>query len=164
MTASTAPAYQVDAPGAYAVRGVAQGTDLLGKPFTLLKNTGFHARPKVVYVYKSDPDTADAYKALIEANGVAVDEVAIGNVATTDLSQYSLVIIGPDTGSLAEWGDDATVSAIRKGEKPVLGLGEGGYAFFGKYGLAIGHAKGAHSERHLRAAQQLLRPRVALSV
>ncbi|MBK8048349.1 MAG: S8 family serine peptidase [Anaerolineales bacterium] len=130
--------------GAYSVRGVASGVDTLGKPFTLLKNTGFHLMPRVVYIHKGDLDTADAYRDLIQAHGIGVDQLEVGEVGQADLKPYSLVIVGPETGTLDQWGDGAALENIRRNKKPVLGLGEGGYAFFGKLGLAIGYANGAH--------------------
>jgi hypothetical protein len=57
-----------------------------------------------------------------------------------------LVIIGPDTGSLSNWGTTPALNAILESRKPVLGLGEGGYAFFGKVKLAIGWPNGAMSQ------------------
>ncbi|MDQ3250179.1 MAG: hypothetical protein M3Q45_13345, partial [Chloroflexota bacterium] len=132
--------------GAYAVRGIAKGVDQFGKPFELFKNTGLHLRPRVVYIHRGDVDTANAYEQLIEANGVAVDQLEMSNVPSTNLNKYNLVIIGPETGSLDTWGSDEIVRAIVKHEKPVLGLGEGGYAFFGKLGLAIGWGNGAHGQ------------------
>ncbi|MFN8443830.1 MAG: S8 family serine peptidase [Caldilineaceae bacterium] len=108
-------------PGAYAVRGVAEGKDMLGQPFTLFKNTGFHLRPKVVYVHKGDMDTAEAYRNLIENNGVAVDQISMDQLPTTNLSPYNLVIIAPETGSLDQWGTDEMVRQIVQYKKPVLG-------------------------------------------
>jgi Mg-chelatase subunit ChlD len=131
-------------PGAYAVRGVAQGQDLLNQPFTLFKNTGFHLRPKVVYIHKGDLDTAKAYQKLIAENGVGVDLLTMDQLPAADLRPYGLVIIAPETGFLNEWGTDAMVRRIIEFKKPVLGLGEGGYAFFGKLDLKIGWGNGAH--------------------
>jgi len=132
--------------GAYAVRGIAKGLDQFGKPFELYKNTGFSLRPRVVYIHKGDVDTANAYQALIEANGVAVDQLEMSSVAGANLNKYNLIIVGPETGSLGEWGTDELVKEMVRRQKPVLGLGEGGYAFFGKLGLAIGWANGAHGQ------------------
>jgi Mg-chelatase subunit ChlD len=132
--------------GAYAVRGVAKGQDQLGKPFELYKNTGFHLRPRIVYIHRGDLDTAGAYKQLVEDHGVAVDQLEISNVSGADLHKYNLVVIGPETGSLGDWGTDEAVKHILSHEKPVLGLGEGGYAYFGKLNLPIGWPNGAHSQ------------------
>jgi hypothetical protein len=67
-------------------------------------------------------------------------------VTDQDLGKYNLLIVGPDTGSLDQWGSEAALSHIRQSERPVLGVGEGGYAFFGRLGLAIGWGNGAHGQ------------------
>lgn len=130
--------------GAYAVRGVATGDDTLGKPYELLKNTGFNLRPRIAYILKDDADTAMAYQEWIEQNGVGVDLIHMDSVPGLNLSKYRMFIIGPETGYLGDWGTNDIVGGLVKWERPILGLGEGGYAFFGKLQLRIGHANGAH--------------------
>ena len=137
---------QGELPGAYAVRGLAKGNDMLGKPYELLKNTGFNLRPKIAYILRDAADTAAAYEEWIEQNGVGVDLIQMESVPHVDLDKYRMFIIGPDTGNLNDWGNDDIIGALVKLERPVLGLGEGGYAFFGKLNLRIGWDKGAHSD------------------
>jgi|GEM_PF-3337705 len=132
--------------GAYAVRGVATGDTLEGKPFELYAETGFSLRPRVLYVYENDEETGRAYEQLVEANGVGVDVVPVDDVPDQDLRRYSLVIVGPDTGNQDKWGSDEAFSHIVRNERPVLGLGEGGYAFFGKLKLTLGYPNGAHGQ------------------
>jgi len=98
----------------------------------------------VAYVYSTDTATANAYKSLLESNQLRTDLVPMGSVRTTDFLRYSLIIIGPETGDLSSWGDQATLLNIERSGKPILGLGEGGYAFFGKLHLAIGWGEGWH--------------------
>jgi Mg-chelatase subunit ChlD/subtilisin family serine protease len=130
--------------GAYAVRGMAKGEDRNGEPFTLYKNTNFHLRPRALYIHTWDTTKGIAYRNLLEKNSFTVDLAYAHVVPTLDLSKYSLVIVGPETGYLDDWEPAATIRAITNNEIPVLGLGEGGYAYFGKRGLEIGHANGAH--------------------
>jgi hypothetical protein len=66
------------------------------------------------------------------------------SVPRLDLNKYRMFIIGPDTGYLGDWGNGDIIGALLKRERPILGLGEGGYAFFGKFQLRIGYANGAH--------------------
>jgi hypothetical protein len=132
-----------DVPGPYAVRGEASGTDSNNDPFTLYKNTNFHLRPRVIYVYE-DRAKALAYKALLEQHTMVVDLYPPDVVPTLDLSKYNLAIIGPSTGYLGTWTPQAAIDAITQNEIPVLGQGEGGYAYFGKLNLDIGYANGAH--------------------
>ncbi len=133
-----------EAAGGYAVRGVAAGNDATGAPFELYVNTNFRLQPRVLYVHADDRETAQSYERLIEVNGAAVDLVPVRDVPSVNLRQYGLVLIGPDTGRLDEWGTDEAVRHIVEFERPVLGLGEGGYAFFGRLGLNIGWGNGAH--------------------
>ncbi len=120
-----------DVPGPYAVRGEASGTDSNGDPFTLYKNTNFHLRPRVIYVYE-DRAKALAYKALLEQHTMVVDLYPPNVVSTLDLSKYSLAIIGPATGDTFNrtWEPQAAVDAIQGNELPVLGLSDGGGLFF----------------------------------
>lgn len=101
-----------------------------------------------VYVCDTDSDKAGDFKALLEAGGMLnTTVVRLSDVLTADFSLYDLVIIGPDTGSLGNWGTSEAVTRIARSGKPILGLGEGGYTFFGKLQLHIGYPHGAHSDR-----------------
>ncbi len=137
--------WQGFAAGPYAVRGAAVGQDRLGRPFTLFKNVSFHLRPRALYVHADDVQTALRYKALIDDNGMVIDLAHVNSVPSLDLQRYRLVVVGPDTGSLNRWGTEEALRHILRYKRPVLGLGEGGYAFFGRLGLDIGYANGAHS-------------------
>jgi hypothetical protein len=57
-------------------------------------------------------------------------------------------VIADDTGSLNDWGSvgltAAQVAKIKDANKPILGVGEGGYAFFGRLSLYIGWPRGWH--------------------
>jgi hypothetical protein len=77
-----------------------------------------------------------------------VDLIALADVARTLWGFYSLIVIGPDTGDGATWGDSAAVNSIAQSGRPVIGLGEGGYAFFGRLGLAIGYPRGWHGDEN----------------
>jgi len=60
-------------------------------------------------------------------------------------SDFDLIIIGTDTGNINIWGNSSQVAAIDNSQKPVIGIGRGGYAFFGKLSLEIGYPNGAIS-------------------
>jgi uncharacterized repeat protein (TIGR01451 family) len=100
---------------------------------------------KIAYVYKRDTATAGAFKGLLEGNGFTVQLVPLSVVTSTDFTAFNLVIIADDTGSLDTWGTGAgqTTTIVSAG-KPIVGLGEGGYAFFGQLGLGIGWPHGWH--------------------
>lgn len=58
----------------------------------------------------------------------------------TDFVAYDATLTGSDTEQ--SWG--ALSKAVDKANKPILGLGEGGYSFFGGLKLDIGSPHGAH--------------------
>jgi len=100
---------------------------------------------KVAYVYSpGESDAALQYKSFLDSCGFTTTLVGMSQVSSTDLSIYDVIIIGYATGGTSIWGDSATVAHIKNSNKPTLGLGEGGYAFFGKLSLHIGYANGAH--------------------
>ena len=108
---------------------------------------------KIAYVFRSDDVTANDFKALLEASGFTVQLIPLPTVLATDFTVFDLVIIADDTGSLNEWppsvgGVSAAADHIRAARKPVLGLGEGGYAYFGKFGKPIGWPNGWHGPQN----------------
>lgn len=131
-------------PGQYAVKAGGWGVNNSGESFIRYRNGAFTVRPRVAYVWQDDLRTGNAYRDLLAAHGYGVDFVHMGEVTRTNWSLYNLIVVGPETGALANWGTAAAVGALQKAEKPILGLGEGGYAFFGKLSLAIGYPNGAH--------------------
>ena len=68
----------------------------------------------------------------------------MGNIVNTDFTQFDVIIIGSNSGYTSTWGDPASVDTIVNSNKPILGLGEGGYAFYGKLSLNIGSPNGGH--------------------
>ncbi len=92
----------------------------------------------IAYVYSTDITTSDKFKSLIESKNFAFTRVKRDTVLSTDFSQFDAIIIGPETGSLDTWGNMAQVSAIDLTNKPIIALGEAGYAYFGKLDLDIG--------------------------
>jgi len=99
----------------------------------------------IAYVYRRDLATANDFKAMLENEGFTVDLVPLSAVANTTFGSYDLIIIADDTGYLEDWGTGAgQVAAITSAAQPILGLGEGGYAFFGQVGSPIGWPNGWH--------------------
>jgi hypothetical protein len=96
------------------------------------------------YIYNTDISKAQDFAAFLTNAGHTTTLVSISNVLITDFSVYDLIIIGSDTGHLGTWGTPASVSQVANSGRPIIGLGEGGYAFFGKLNLAIGYANGWH--------------------
>ncbi|MEW5871424.1 MAG: protein kinase [Chloroflexota bacterium] len=105
---------------------------------------------RLAYIYSSDAVTANSFKSflgvptLTHTNGYVVDLIQINNIMATDFSVYKAILIGYETGSAPNWGDatGAQANRIASSSKPVLALGQGGYAFLGKLGLLIGAPHG----------------------
>ncbi len=104
----------------------------------------------VGYIYDTDFETAQDYAKILERNRISVELLAVKAVGNTDLGKYRLLLVGSDTGYLSNWGTPEAVTAISKSDKPVVGLGEGGYSLFGKLGLRTGFAHGAHDDTNGR--------------
>ncbi|MGA1825034.1 MAG: right-handed parallel beta-helix repeat-containing protein [bacterium] len=47
----------------------------------------------------------------------------------------------------AWFGDTLSINKLKNSGKPIIGLGEGGYSYFGKLGLDIGYGQGWHGEQ-----------------
>ena len=65
-------------------------------------------------------------------------------MTATPLDSYDLLIVAEDTQLEDTWSDPNSVAAIEDSGKPVVGLGNGGYDFFGLLGLSIGYPNGGH--------------------
>ena len=109
-----------------------------GDPFPLID---------VAYIYDTDTKSAESFVQFLENGRFSVQLVQLAKVATTDFDKYRLIVVGNDTGDMGNWGTPQAVAAIVKSGRPVIGLGEGGYAFFGKVIPEIGYPHGAHDER-----------------
>ncbi|OIO92851.1 MAG: hypothetical protein AUK03_09195 [Anaerolineae bacterium CG2_30_64_16] len=113
---------------------------------------------KIAYVYYGNTADATSFRNLLTSRGYAVTLIPLAAVLTTNFSQFDLILIANDSGSLDAWGTSgltaAQVAQITAPNKPIIGLGEGGYAFFGRLGLFIGWPQGWHgpNDRVIRAA------------
>jgi hypothetical protein len=112
----------------------------------VLPSTSYSACQDIAFVY-SDATDAGSYKALLDANGYPTTLIPMNGVATTDFSSYGTIIIGHGTGNLNTWGDSNSVAQIDNSGKPLIGLGEGGYAFFGKLLIELGWPNGMHGSQ-----------------
>jgi hypothetical protein len=104
--------------------------------------------PDVLYIHQSDVEAAESFRLLLTRYGCATTLITLDELATVVFDSYNLVIVGSDTGLSGHWGDADSVDAIEASGKPVLGIGEGGYAFFGQLGLSIGWPNGGHGSRN----------------
>ncbi len=100
--------------------------------------------PLVAYIHSSDLEAAQNFQSLLVAYGCSTTLIDIDEIPATALDSYDLIIVGNDTGGSANWDDVESVTAIESSDRPIVGLGEGGYAFFGQLGLSIGSPNGMH--------------------
>lgn len=104
----------------------------------------------IAYVYRDNTGAASSFYNLLTSAGYTVVLVPLGDILSIDFSKFDLTIIADDTGSLNTWGtppaatSSAQVDKINFPNKPILGLGEGGYAFFGRLSLYVGWPHGWH--------------------
>lgn len=125
--------------GSHTVVAEISAYDLATTTFTVTASTRSAA-----YIYNTDTTTANSFKNLLDGNGINTTLVQLANVANTNFSSYDLILAGPDSGSMSQWGTTAAVNRVQNSGKPVVGIGEGGYALFGKLQLEIGYPHGAH--------------------
>jgi len=115
----------------------------------VLGGSGCGYAGNLAYVYKNNTADAISFFNSLSSFGYTVTLVPLSSVLATDFSQFDLTVIADDTGDLNIWGDPpsdtaAQVAQIVASNKPILGLGEGGYAFFGRLALYIGWVNGWH--------------------
>lgn len=107
----------------------------------------------IAYIIRRDTPEIINYRDFLVAKGYAVTIVPLGAVLGTDFSAFDMTIIADDTGYLNSWGippsTTAQVAQILAGNKPILGIGEGGYAFFGQVPNFIGWPQGWHGPQTL---------------
>jgi hypothetical protein len=121
------------------------GVDHGAKPFTrYAQSVWLKVRPAAyIYTSASDLSAYQSFKSLLSQVAIPLQGVPMSAVTTTNWSQYRLIIVGADTGYTATWGTPAMVTALMNSRLPVIGLGTGGHALFGKIGLAIGYPNGS---------------------
>jgi len=81
-------------------------------------------------------------------DGRSIEALGVDDVATTAWDSYDLVIVAHDTQYESTWSDPNAVAAIADSGRPVVGLGDGGYDFFGLLRLSIGNPYGGHGSKH----------------
>lgn len=100
--------------------------------------------PRVAYIYEYDMEAAEGFRYLLVGYGCATTLIGLDEAAAVTWDSYDLIIVGNDTGFTENWGDVESVAAVEASGKSVVGLGEGGYALFGRLGLSVGWPNGAH--------------------
>jgi hypothetical protein len=115
------------------------------------------AQGKIAYVFRGNTIDATSFYAMLTGAGYGVTLVPLASVLSTDFSLFDLIVIADDTGSLDQWGTPGLTAAQvdkianpnpGRAGVPILGLGEGGYAFFGRLSLFIGWPQGWHGPQN----------------
>ncbi|MHA2090738.1 MAG: right-handed parallel beta-helix repeat-containing protein, partial [Candidatus Kariarchaeaceae archaeon] len=106
------------------------------------------APKKIAYLWSNDNELTPSFITYLEGQGFIADAYLLGSLSSETLSTYDLILIGRDTGFVDNWGTDADVAAVSGSNVPVVGIGEGGYAYFGQLGLEIGARHGWHGSGH----------------
>lgn len=99
--------------------------------------------PHVVYLHWHDQQKAESFQSFLQAHGCSVTLIRSDLMTEPSLDDCDLVVIGTDTQNPAAWPDEQSVATLADAGRPIVGLGDGGYRFFGKLGLAIGYPNGA---------------------
>ena len=102
--------------------------------------------PRVAFIYSSDSEAAESFRSLLVGYGCSTTLIALDDVPATPLDSYDLVIVGDDTEDAAAWNDPQVVPAIEGSGRSIIGMGEGGYDFFGMLELPIGRPNGMHGD------------------
>ena len=128
-------------PGGFTVKLVASGTNNSGETFLRYAHTGFNVRPRAVYLWNEDLDTALDYEKLLEENGWVVDLMTLAEVPRANFQPYALILVGPETGYHYDFDDKDAAATLAQWGIPVLGLGEGGAALFAELNLFINYGQ-----------------------
>jgi len=113
--------------------------------FLLFATTSILAQAhNVAYIHFSNTAKAVEYKSLLDSNGFSTDIIYLWDIDDTDFSNYSLIVIDPDTSfSGYTWPEDWMVTDLQNSELPVLGLGYTGQRLYEKLGLSNNWGNGA---------------------
>jgi serine/threonine protein kinase len=99
---------------------------------------------KLIYLYLTSSGLASDYQGFLAPYGYQVEALVLDAIPSVNFSSFKAILIAPETGSNGEWGDQAGswANKIVSSNLPVIGLGEGGFNFFGKIKLLIGWPNG----------------------
>jgi hypothetical protein len=99
--------------------------------------------PRIACIYWHNSTLAENCQSFLQAYGCPVTLIQSDLLLEHALDSYDLIMIATDTSHPNAWAEDQAVTALLDSGKPIIGLGKGGYRFFGELGLAIGYPNGA---------------------
>jgi predicted outer membrane repeat protein len=110
--------------------------------------TGGLFLPQVAYIYSYNDEVAENFESLLMSYGCPTTLIRSADVPATPLDSYDLIIVANDTQHEDTWSDPNAVTMIEDSDKSIVGLGYGGYDFFGLLGLTIGSPHGARGSKN----------------
>ncbi len=143
---ATAQAALIQTVTAQAAAATAQAAAATSQAATATAQASTPVPPqrKVAYLYLTSTGLAAEYRDFLKPRGYTLDAVPLDAIPSANLTQYTAILIAPETGKDGQWGDTggSWANAIVGSNLPVIGLGEGGFNFFGKINLLIGWPNG----------------------
>ena len=89
-------------------------------------------------------ETAESFRAMLDTLGCQTTIITLNQIEATDFSSFRTILIAP-TQSSDEWFFmDQFASDLNNTGLPILGLGDAGYHFFGRFSLQLGYPNGMH--------------------
>lgn len=92
----------------------------------------------VAYVYDDDLAARDAFDALLSSEGFSVTTVPMSQADAFPFTSVDVIVIGRDTGYQYNWGTPAAVANIAGSGRSVVGVYEGGTAYFHQHDMFTG--------------------------
>ena len=96
---------------------------------------------RIAYIYDTDKVLAEQFAFLVNRIGFEVILLGMDEIVQADFGAFRLVIVGSDTGRDGKWGTPVQVESLQKAAR-IVGIGTGGYDFFGQNDLLIGPPNG----------------------
>jgi hypothetical protein len=104
--------------------------------------------PRVAYIYGPDAEATESFRSFLMSYGCPTTLIGVDDVATAALDSYDVIVVASDAGYSSTWQGTQFVAMIDGSGKPIIGLGQGGYDFFGVLELWIGRPNGGHGSRN----------------
>jgi hypothetical protein len=103
--------------------------------------------PRVALIYRSDTEAAESFRSLLMSYGCPTTLIGIEDVTMEALDLCDVIVVASDAGYSSTWQDTPFVATLDGSGKPIIGLGQGGYNFFGELELWIGRPYGGHGSK-----------------
>ena len=104
--------------------------------------------PRVALIYRSDTEAAESFQSLLMRYGCPTTLIGIEDVTVEPLDLCDVIVVASDAGYSSTWQGTPFVATIEDSGKPIIGLGQGGYNFFGVLELSIGRPYGGHGSKN----------------